>query len=146
VKTSGVKTGTGYAINRKTQQVKPLTRSDNPQETIHRQLNRLVQIDQQNAWTANPEENGNMITKVIIRPNPFETFIALEITCVQSKNIIIRMTDAEERIVKMFSWFVVKGDNVTTFNEMGSLAVGAYSLDVMDLEGELIFSTEVVKQ
>jgi hypothetical protein len=146
VKTSGVKTGIGYAINSKTKQVKPLTRSDNTHETIHRKLTRLVQHDKQNTWMANPEENGNMITKVIIRPNPFETFIALEITCVQSKNIIIRMTDSEERIVKMFSWFVVKGDNVTTFNEMGPLAAGVYNLDVMDLEGEVIFSTEVVKK
>lgn len=134
--------------------MKPLTKSDNAHEnkalngqvSIHRKLNRLLRQESANSWTANPEENGNMITKVIIRPNPFETFIALEITCVQSKNIIIRMTDAEERIVKMFSWFVVKGDNVTTFNEMGSLAYGTYSLDVMDIEGELIFSTEVVKK
>jgi hypothetical protein len=152
VRTSRVKTGTGYAIIRK-KHVKPLTQSANTHEnradgqvSIHRKLNRLLQQDAQDTWSANPEENGNMITKVIIRPNPFETFIALEITCVQSKNIIIRMTDAEERIVKMFSWFVVKGDNVTTFNEMGSLAAGVYGLDVMDLEGEVIFSTEVVKK
>jgi hypothetical protein len=152
VKTSRVKTGTGYAINRK-KHVKSLTQPNNTHEnkavngqvSIHRKLNRLLQRDAPGSWSATPEENGNMITKVIIRPNPFETFIALEITCVQSKNIIIRMTDSAERIVKMFSWFVVKGDNVTTFNEMGSLAAGVYSLDVMDLEGELIFSTEVVK-
>lgn len=109
----------------------------NGQVSIHRQLSRILQD--------NPEENGNMITKVIIRPNPFESFIALEITCVQSKNIIIRMTDGQERIVKMFSWFVVKGDNVTTFNEMGTLTPGSYCLDVMDHEGELLYSTEVVK-
>jgi hypothetical protein len=134
--------------------VKPLTRSDNTHENaaangqvlIHRQLSRISQTDLQNSVQDIPEENGNMITKVIIRLNPFETFIALEVTCVQSKNIIIRMTDAQDRIVKMFSWFIVKGDNVTTFNEMGSLAPGVYSLDVMDLEGELLFSTEVVKK
>jgi hypothetical protein len=134
--------------------VKPLTRSDNTHENaaangqvlIHRQLSRISQTDLQNSVQDIPEENGNMIAKVIIRPNPFETLIALEVTCVQSKNIIIRMTDAQDRIVKMFSWFIVKGDNVTTFNEMGSLAPGAYSLDVMDLEGELLFSTEVVKK
>jgi hypothetical protein len=153
VKTSRLKTGTGLAINRK-KHVKPLTQSDNTHEntaangqvSIHRKLKRISQLDQQDSLTANPEENGNMITKVIIRPNPFETFIALEITCVQSKNIIIRLTDMQERIVKMFSWFIVKGDNVTNFSEIGTLTPGAYRLDVMDLEGELIFSTEVVKK
>ena len=87
-----------------------------------------------------------MITKIIIRPNPFETFIALEIECTQSKNLIIRMADEQGRIVKMFSWFVVKGANVTSFNEMDSLEPGTYGLDVMDLEGELLFNTDLVKK
>lgn len=130
--------------------MKPLTHLDSTHEngsgkvdvSIRRQLKRISQ----NSWSSNPEENGNMITKIIIRPNPFETFIALEIACVQSKHLIIRMTDSEERIVKMFSWFVVKGDNVTSFSEMDALNCGPYYLDVMDLEGELLFSTEVVKK
>ncbi len=111
--------------------------------SMHQKLRRMSQLDQQNSWTANPEES--MITKIIIRPNPFETFIAMEITCVQSKHLIIRISDGKERIVKMFSWFVVKGANVSTFNEMDSLMSGEYCLDVMDLEGELLFSTELVK-
>lgn len=114
------------------------------QHAIHRQLNRLLHPMQPGGTS--PEDNGNMITKVIIRPNPFESSIALEVICVQSKHIIIRMTDEDDRIVKMFSWFVVKGDNVTTFNEVDTLCAGIYTLDVMDLEGELIYSTELIKK
>ena len=118
----------------------------NGQSAIHRKLKRISQLDDQNAWAANPVENGSMITKIIIRPNPFVTSIAFEIDCINGKHLIIRMTDEQERIVKMFSWFVVKGANVTTFNEMDNLAPATYRLDVMDLEGELLFSTEVVKK
>jgi hypothetical protein len=117
----------------------------NGQVSVQEKLKRISQLDQQNTWTAN-EESGSMITKIIIRPNPFETFIALEIHCVHSKHLILRMTDNNDRIVKMFSWFVVKGANVTTFNEMDSLLAGEYCLDVMDLEGELLFSTELEKK
>lgn len=122
------------------------TLSGNGQSFIHKKLKRLLQLDEQDSWTANTEENGSMITRIIIRPNPFDTYISLEITCVQSKNIIIRVTDERERIVKMFSWFIVKGDNVTTFKEMESLMDGTYCLDVMDLEGDLLFSTELTKK
>ena len=113
---------------------------------IHQKLKRILQLDNENSWSANPEESISMITKIIIRPNPFETFIALEIECTQSKNLIIRMADEQGRIVKMFSWFVVKGANVTSFNEMDSLEPGNYCLDVMDLEGELLFNTDLVKK
>lgn len=118
----------------------------NGQFPIHQKLKRILQLDNENSWSANPEESSSMITKIIIRPNPFETFIALEIECVQSKHLIIRMTDLHDRIVKMFSWFVVKGANVTSFNEMDSLEAGNYCLDVMDLEGELLFSTDLIKK
>ena len=116
------------------------------QVPIRQKLKRILQMDNDNTWSATPEESINMITKIIIRPNPFETFIALEIECTQSKNLIIRMADEQGRIVKMFSWFVVKGANVTSFAEMESLAPGNYCLDVMDLEGELLFSTDLVKK
>jgi hypothetical protein len=151
VETNWVKSGTCYAVLSKTPTLKPLTpithENEGPggQSAIHQKLKRIQQMDQQNSWTANAADNGNMITKIIIGPNPFETSIAFEIDCVNSKHLIIRMTDARERIVKMFSWFVVKGANVTTFNEMESLEAGIYCLDVMDLEGELLLTTEVVK-
>jgi len=131
--------------------LKPFSRTlegfaQNGPVTLHQQLRRILRLDQQNSWTARREEAGSMITKIVIRPEPFETYIALEITCVQSKHLIIRISDGQDRIVKMFSWFVVKGANVTTFNEMDSLTGGNYCLDIMDLEGEILFSTELVKQ
>lgn len=150
MRTSSLQTGTQLAIYSKTPTLKPLTpftrTLENSQVAIHQKLKRILKLDEQNSWTAKPGDNGSMITKIIIRPNPFVTSIAFEIDCINSKNLIIRMTDEQERIVKMFSWFVVKGANVTTFNEMETLSAGTYCLDVMDLEGELLFSTEVVKK
>ena len=114
--------------------------------SVQEKLKRMLQLDEENSWTAKPGQAACMITKIIIHPNPFESFLAMEITCVQSKHLIIRVTDSDERIVKMFSWFVVKGTNVSTFNEMDSLSAGHYCLDIMDLEGELLFSTELEKR
>lgn len=86
-----------------------------------------------------------MITKVTVRPNPFTTVITLEISCAQNRNIIVRMFNEEGRIVKMFSWYLVKGTNVTAINDLNNVSSGTYALDIIDNEGTLLFSYELKK-
>jgi hypothetical protein len=136
--------------------VKPLTNNTQPERTgsgtvrssIHQKLNRILHIDQPGDLV-NPhfetENNGAMITKVVCRPNPFHTSITLDVTCGQSKHVIVRMFDDHERIIKMFSWFLVKGINVTTMNEVSGLVAGTYLLDIVDLEGDLLYNTKINK-
>lgn len=134
--------------------MKPLIEADqthvnteNGNAFIHQKLNRILQIDRDHNTAAEPvSENVTMISKVTVRPNPFGSAIVMEVNCKQSKHIIIRMTDDKERIVKMISWFVVKGANVTSLSELDHLAAGIYCLDVMDQEGELLFTTDVEKK
>lgn len=117
--------------------------------SMRQKLNRILQIDQtaQND-SRGPSEAPNseiMIPKVVVRPNPFFTSITLDVTCVQGKHVIVRMFDEDDKIVKMFSWFLVKGINITNISEVEFLPTGVYSLDIVDLEGDILYSTNISK-
>ena len=86
-----------------------------------------------------------MITKVTVRPNPFNTVLTLDVSCESNRNIIVRMFSDEGRIVKMFSWYLVKGTNVTAINELGSLLSGQFLVDIIDNEGTVLFTTKLDK-
>jgi hypothetical protein len=86
-----------------------------------------------------------MITKVTVRPNPFNTVLTLDVSCESNRNIIVRMFSDEGRIVKMFSWYLVKGTNVTAINELGSLQSGQFLVDIIDNEGTVLFTTKLDK-
>ena len=92
-----------------------------------------------------PEKITFMITKVTARPNPFFTSITLDVVCEQSKHTIVRMFDMDNRIVKMFSWYLVKGTNVTTINELNSLSGGTYYVDMIDSEARVLYATKLQK-
>lgn len=93
-----------------------------------------------------PVKTNIMITKVSVRPNPFYTVLTMDVYCESNKNIIVRMFNADGRIVKMFSWYLVKGTNVTAINELGSLDNGHFILDIIDNEGNVLFSTRLTKE
>lgn|GEM_PF-886046 len=119
------------------------------QLAIQRQLNRLLPdapVGSTSNNAHNQEKKNIVITKVLVRPNPFFTAITLDVTSEQSRHTIVRMYDTEGHIVKMFSWFLVKGTNVTSINEINSLSEGTYHLDMIDNEGKLLYSTNVTKE
>ena len=87
-----------------------------------------------------------MITKVTVRPNPFHTVLTLDVSCETNRNIIVRMFNEDGRIVKMFSWYLVKGTNVTAINELSNLESGLFLVDIIDNEGRVLFSTKLTKE
>ena len=93
-----------------------------------------------------PEETIFMITKVTAKPNPFFTSITLDVVCEQSRHTIVRMFDMNDRIVKMFSWYLVRGTNVTTITELNSLGGGTYSIDIIDSEAKVLYATKLRKE
>jgi hypothetical protein len=106
-------------------------------------LNRILQ-----AGVAGVNESVNkntMITKVTVRPNPFHTVLTLDVSCESNRNIIVRMFNEEGKIVKMFSWYLVKGTNVTAINELGNLNNGLFHLDIINNEGTVLFSSKITK-
>lgn len=116
--------------------------------SIRQKLKRILQMDQTGVDSSTPEISNaaTMIPKVIVRPNPFFSSITLDVTCAQGKHVIVRMFNEEDRIVKMFSWFLVKGINITNIGEVEVLPLGNYSLDIIDLEGDIVYSTQLHKE
>ena len=95
----------------------------------------------------NPTSKPNeMILKVTTRPNPFFTSVTLDITCDQNKHVIVRMFDDAGKIIRMISWYVMKGSNVTSISELNTLNNGQYFLDIIDSEGSILFNTMLTKQ
>jgi hypothetical protein len=90
-----------------------------------------------------PDEMSMMVTT---RPNPFFTTVTLDVTCDQNKHIIVRMFDEAGKIIKMLSWYVMKGSNVTSINDLNILNSGKYFLDVIDTDGTVLFNTILSKK
>jgi len=90
-------------------------------------------------------QTEQLFTKVNMRPNPFFTSVTLEVTSGQNKQVIVRMMNHEGQIVKLFGWYLLKGTNVTTMNELNALHNGAYIMDILDNGGEMLFTTQLNK-
>lgn len=93
-----------------------------------------------------PYNKYTMITKVTVRPNPFYTVLTLDVSCDSNRSIIVRMFNEAGKIVKMFSWYLVKGTNVTSINELSNLESGLFLLDIIDNEGSVLFSSKITKE
>ena len=122
------------------------SQNSNPQ--IPEAFRRILQFV---AKTDLPDNNVNtkpneMSMKVTTRPNPFLTSVTLDVTCDQNKHIIVRMFDEAGKIIKMLSWYVMKGSNVTSINELQILNNGQYFLDIIDSEGTILFNTMISKK
>jgi hypothetical protein len=112
-------------------------------------FNRILKNDRSTSVDGLPGKRVNknpMITKVTVRPNPFHTVLTLDVSCESNRNIIVRMFNEEGKIVKMFSWYLVKGTNVTAINELGNLNNGMFVIDIIDNEGVVLFSGKITKE
>ncbi|MEP7257130.1 MAG: T9SS type A sorting domain-containing protein [Flavitalea sp.] len=116
--------------------------------TIAEMFKRISETEQEKelcGLETQPVKTSAMISKVTVTPNPFHTVLTLDVTCEQNRNIIVRMFDGQGKIVKMFSWYLVKGTNVTAINELGNLNSGMFLLDIIDNEGKALFSYKLSK-
>lgn len=87
-----------------------------------------------------------MIIEVTIKPNPFSTTIQLDVTCEMSKQVIVRMFNETGKVIKMFSWYLVKGTNVTAIGELTKVQQGIYLVDIINHDGDVLYSTRLTKQ
>jgi len=133
--------------------VKPLINKADDQNkagdksAMYLKLKRLTGADGETPLrSAYQEQDQSAFMKVVVRPNPFQSSITLDITSEQGKNVIIRIFNEDGRLVKMFSWFLLKGVNVTTVNDMDNLSSGEYQLDMIDQEGKLLFCTKLTRE
>jgi len=119
-----------------------------PGSKIPEAFRRILQfVGNNEGAVTNPNSKPNeMILKVTTRPNPFFTSVTLDITCDQNKHVIVRMFDDAGKIIRMISWYVMKGSNVTSISELNTLNNGQYFLDIIDSEGSILFNTMLTKQ
>ena len=111
-------------------------------------FNRILtdDLEDNNELATLPYNKYTMITKVTVRPNPFYTVLTLDVACDSNRSIIVRMFNETGKIVKMFSWYLVKGTNVTSINELKNLESGLFLLDIIDNEGTVLFSSKIIKE
>ena len=85
-------------------------------------------------------------TQIMAHPNPFLSCITLEIETAKPGSSIVYLFDTDGKIVKMLSWDLKKGMNITRLNDLDKLINGIYFLDVIDELGQVMHSLKVVKE
>lgn len=92
-----------------------------------------------------PLQSG-LMDKVSIYPNPFKSRISLEVSSLHNETAIVSMLNSQEKIIKMFSWYVKAGTNKTSLDGLVSLPAGTYRILLRDTSGNIISDTEITKE
>ena len=83
--------------------------------------------------------------QITTRPNPFVSSITLEITTTEDKPGVVRMVGEDGKIYQLFLWQLKKGINISNISNLNRLANGKYLVDVMDQDGHVLCSADVIK-
>ena len=86
-----------------------------------------------------------MIKEVLVNPDPFTREFTLEISCSENLHAIVRLINADDRIIKLFSWYLLKGANITSIDDINFTVSGKCRLDVMNKEGKLLHTIDVTQ-
>jgi len=88
-----------------------------------------------------------MATAVSVYPNPFDRRIEIELTCAENRDCIILLANIEDKkIIRMLGAGLEKGLNKIPLDDLQSLQLGSYQLDIKDPAGDTIYKTLLVKQ
>lgn len=69
--------------------------------------------------------------------------IVIDITSTVNKNIIISLKNADDKIVNMFSWYVMKGRNRSSIKNYDNCEPGLYTIQIGTIYGEIICRNNV---
>lgn len=92
-----------------------------------------ISVIQQNDSTLSVKVTNDQLSSSII----------LDITSPDNRNTIVRMMNRERQIIKIYSWYLMKGRNITTIKNYDQLDTGSYSLQIMKIGGDIIFSGRI---
>jgi hypothetical protein len=88
-----------------------------------------------------------LTTEISVFPNPFDHFIFLEVTCEEPMDCIILLADlGPGRIVRMMGASLKNGINRVSLDDLHSLPVGHYQLDIKTVAGDVLYQTMLIKQ
>lgn len=80
------------------------------------------------------------------RPNPFTSNIIVEIVNEQPGHVIVRLYDHYGRFIRIISWDMAKGRNITMFRDLEDLEDGTYVLDAVDAMGNTLYKMDLIKR
>ena len=80
------------------------------------------------------------------RPNPFTSNIIVEIVSDYATHAIVRLYDHYGRFIRIISWDMAKGRNITMFRDLDDLDDGTYVLDAVDAMGNTLYKVDLVKR
>ena len=72
------------------------------------------------------------------------SFLNLHLFSDSNRYVIVRLFNAEIKMVKTFSWYVWKGENNKVINQEGTFDDNWVLLDVVDFEGSVLFSSRIL--
>lgn len=91
-----------------------------------------------------PLQSG-LMDKLNVYPNPFKSRISLEVSSLYNENAIVSMVDSQEKIIKMFSWYLKTGTNKTSLDGLAALPSGTYRIILKDTNGTAIGDVSITK-
>ena len=80
------------------------------------------------------------------RPNPFTSNIIVEVVSEQPAHAIVRLYDHFGRFIRIISWDMAKGRNITMFRDLDDLEDGTYMLDAVDAMGNTLYKSDLIKR
>ena len=88
-----------------------------------------------------------MPTEISVYPNPFDQVITIEVTCAENNDYIILLADVQNsRIIRMLGAGLGAGTNKIPLQDLQSLEMGFYQLDIKTADGDTIYKTMLTKQ
>jgi hypothetical protein len=72
--------------------------------------------------------------------------VIVEITSELQAHVIVRMYDHNGKFIRIISWDMAKGRNITMLRDLEDLEDGTYILDAVDTAGNTLYKHELVKR
>jgi len=86
-----------------------------------------------------------MTTRISVYPEQFVHKVNVEIDAKNPFYCIIRLADQYGMIKRMIGLNISTGFNEISIQDLESFCVGPYYLDVKNIEGKILYSTELTK-
>ena len=84
---------------------------------------------------------------ISVYPNPFDHYVIIEVTCEENQDCIILLADLQQsKIVRMMGAGLGSGLNRIPLEDLGSLQLGSYQLDIRTSAGDILYQTLLIKQ
>jgi hypothetical protein len=92
-----------------------------------------------------PMKTNLMKLKVIVSPNPFTTELLVFIHVHFAMNIVIRLTNSKDTVIRIAACTLKTGENKVRIGNLQRYAAGNYHLVVKLLNGDLVQTINLVK-